>query len=227
MKYSAIKRRIAFYKSLSIIISYLLHPLVMPTLIFAIVFYFCPMAFNISPQIIGKLLSMILITTFVFPVLSTFVLFYVVKRNFSMSDLHMNNRGERFYPFLFTGFFYAAITYMFIRSGNYDANIIAIMGGISLSAILVAFITYFWMISAHAVGICGTLGYTLVVSYYYPYELMLYPIVVITMLAGLLMSARLYLNVHNSAQVFSGAFLGLVVSILSFVLFQTFGYIFF
>lgn len=222
MNYSAIRKRITIYKILSVIISYLLHPLVMPTLVFAIVLNFCPMAFNISPQVIGRVLTMIFITTFIFPVLSTFVLFYVIKKNFSIKDLEMDNRKERFYPFLFTGFFYAAITYMFIQSG-YDLNIIAIMGGISLASILVAIITYFWKISAHAVGICGALGYTLVVSYFYPYEMMLYPIAATTLLAGILMSARLYLNVHNSTQVFMGALLGLVVSILSFIVFNQFG----
>lgn len=222
MKYTTIRRRIVFLKILSTILSYLLHPLLTPTLIFAVVFYFCPMAVNLSPQLREKLLWMIFIITFIFPFLSTFILMYVMKRNFSITDMMMDDKKARFYPFLFTGFFYAAITYMFIQSGL-DPNMIVIMGGIALSVLLVAVITYFWKISAHAVGICGALGYVLVVSYYYPYELMLYPLTIVAFLAGVLLSARLYLNAHTPAQVFSGALLGLVVSILSFYIFQRYG----
>jgi membrane-associated phospholipid phosphatase len=213
----------SFLSILSTALSYLLHPILMPTLIFTMVFYFCPIATSISPQMASKVLYMIIIpTTFVFPALSTLVLLFVVKKNLSVTDIYMEDHRERFYPFLLTGFFYAAVTYMFVKSG-YDATMIVIMGGISLTVILVSIITYFWKISAHAVGICGALGYILSVSYYYPYELMLYPIAAVTFLAGVLMSARLYLNVHTPIQVFLGGLLGLVVSVLSYVAFQELG----
>lgn len=225
MKYRTIRNRITFYRLLSNLISYLLHPLVMPTLIFAIVLYFCPMAVNVSPQMIKRLLVMIFITTFVFPFLSTLVLFYAVKKSLSFSDLQMDDHKDRFYPFLFTGFFYSAITYMFIQSA-YDPNLVAIMGGISLSVLLISVISYFYKISAHSVGICGVFGYTLIISYFYPYEWMLYPIAGVALLAGLLMSARLFLKAHTPNQVFTGGLLGIVISMLSFVVFKKFGYLF-
>ncbi|MBX9852222.1 MAG: hypothetical protein K2X86_10765 [Cytophagaceae bacterium] len=194
----------------------------MPSLVFLIIFYFCPIAFNVSYEFKGRLLWLIFIATFVFPFLSTFVFFYVMKKSFSVSDILMENRKERFFPFLFSGLFYAAITYMFIRSG-YDGIIIVIIGGIALSVILLAIITYFWKISAHAVGIAGVLGYSLIVSYFYPYELMLYPIGAMVFFTGILLSARLNLNAHTPAQVFSGALMGLVISVLSFIVFQKYG----
>ena len=214
---------LSFMAILSSIISFLLHPLLMPTFIFALVFYFSPMATGISPQMAARVLYIIIIpTTFVFPLLSTLVLFFVVRKSFSITDLYMKERKDRFYPFLLTGFFYAAVTYMFVKSG-YTATMIVIMGGISLSVVLIAVISYFWKISAHAVGICGALGYMMAVSYYYPYEMMIYPIAGLAFLAGLLMSARLYLNVHCPSQVFAGALLGLLVSVLSYVAFQELG----
>lgn len=170
-----------------------------------------------------KLLWMIFIVTFVFPFISTIVLFYVIHRSVSVGNMFMEDRKERFYPFLFTGFFYAAIAYMFLQSGLH-ANVVVIMGGIALSVILVAIITHFWKISAHAVGICGVLGYVLIIAVYYPYELMLYPIIGVAFLAGLLLSARLNLNAHTPAQVFAGALLGLVTSASSYYLFQQFGF---
>jgi membrane-associated phospholipid phosphatase len=98
-----------------------------------------------------------------------------------------------------------------------------IMGGIAVSVLLVAVISYFYKISAHAVGICGALGYTLVISYFFPYEEMIYPVAVFILLAGLLLSARLNLNVHTPGQVFTGGLFGLVISILSFIFFRYVG----
>src|SRR4051812_36058244 len=85
--------------------SVLLHPLLMPTLTFAILFYFCPIAVELPFQASKLILITIFITTFLFPLLSTFVLIYIVKRNFSVNDLMMEDHKERFYPFLFTGLF--------------------------------------------------------------------------------------------------------------------------
>ena len=222
MGYSSIRKRIAFFKFLATFISVILHPLLMPTLIFATIFYFCPVAVNLSNDVKENILWMVLVTTFVFPFISTFVLFFVLKKTFSINDLYMEDSKERFYPFLFTGFFYTAITYMFIQS-NLDPNMIAIMGGISLSVLIVAVITYFWKISAHAVGICGALGYILVISFFYPYEIMMIPVMVLIVLAGFLLSARLYLNSHSPSQVYIGAVFGFIFSIVSYLFFQMYG----
>jgi hypothetical protein len=194
----------------------------MPTYIFLIIFIFCPVAINLSGNVKDNVLWLVFITTFLFPFISIFVLFFVLKKTFSIDDLYMENPKERFYPFLFTGFFYSAITFMFIQSDLYP-NMISIMGGISFTVIVVAVITYFWKISAHAVGICGALGYILVLSFYYPYEIMMIPVSGLILLAGMLMTARLYLDTHTPAQVFGGALLGLSLSVGSFLFFQKVG----
>jgi hypothetical protein len=222
MNFQQLRKRVELFRVLSLIVSFIFHPLLMPTLVFGIIFYFCPIAFNVSYEYKGRLLWMIFTTTFIFPFLSTFVLFYVIKKSFSITDMFMEDKKERFYPFLFTGLFYCAVTYLFVTK-NFDGIIVVIMGGISLSVLLAAIITYFWKISAHAVGICGVLGYCLIVSFYYPYELMLYPIGGVILFTGFLLSARLYLNSHTPSQVFSGALLGLVVSVMSFVFLLRFG----
>jgi hypothetical protein len=198
----------------------------MPTLTFAVVFYFCPMAIDLSPEAIKLILMTIFVTTFIFPFLSTFVLLYVAKRNFSMNDLFMHDHRERFYPFLFTGFFYCAITFIFIKN-HYHPLIVIIMGGISLTVIVIAIITYFWKVSIHAVGILGLLGYMLIISFYYPYELMIYPISGVALLAGLLLSARMNLNAHTPNQLFAGALIGLVLSMASFVFLHRYGMAYF
>lgn len=222
MGFSSFRKRINFFRFLSNLLSVILHPLLMPTLVFATIFYFCPVAVNLSGEVKGNILWMVFITTFVFPFISTFVLFFTLKKTFSLSDFYMEDSKERFYPFLFTGFFYSAITFLFIQN-NLDPNMIAIMGGISLTVLIIAVVTYFWKISAHAVGICGALGYILVISYYYPYEIMLVPVSIFILLSGILLSARLNLDAHTPAQVYGGAIFGLLFSIGSYLFFQKFG----
>lgn len=194
---------------LSLALSALLHPLLMPTILYAILLYFSPAVFGIVNTAQQWFLVLrIFITTFLIPLLSIMLLFKVR----SLSSLALDDKNERFMPFLTTTLFYMVTTYLFLRQMNGYYAMIVVLTSITFSIALVTLISIFWKISAHSVGICGVAGFLFGFYQKYADPELFYPILAVILAAGLLMSARLYLNSHNPAQVFAGALLGLITS---------------
>jgi membrane-associated phospholipid phosphatase len=217
-------------------LSVLLHPLLMPTILYALLLYFSPAVIGASggnSQWRMSLLGVIFFTTFVIPVISVLLLTrtrtlartqiekaeqaddtyqegYTEKGAFL--QLEMQDRKDRFVPFLSTTVFYTVITYMFFKQLHASYAMVLVLGGITFSIALVTLITLFWKISAHSVGICGVIGFLFGFYYRFAEQELFYPILLIILLAGLLMSARLALNTHSPAQVLAGGLLGFCVS---------------
>lgn len=190
-------------------ISALLHPLLMPTLLYAIIFYFSPATFSIVNETLQwRLLILIFVSTFIMPLISILLMY----RLRSISSLTMDSKNERFLPFLSTTFFYMITTYLFVKQLSGYYTMLIVIGSITLSLALVTLISVFWKISAHSVGICGIVGFLFGFYYKHADQQLFYPILVIILIAGLLMSARLSLNAHNPMQIFAGALLGWSIS---------------
>lgn len=134
-----------------------------------------------------------------------FVLYLL--RSGRITDLHMNTRRERRWPYV-TGVLGSAIALaliIFFR-GPYLLRCLAIFSVIELSVL--GFITNFWMISIHATSITAAttivgLVFGLVIA------LLLLPLVVAVCWV------RLYLRRHNIAQVAAGIIVGLMTVFVS------------
>jgi membrane-associated phospholipid phosphatase len=218
------------------VLSVLLHPLLMPTLLYAILLYFSPAVIGASGgnlQWRFSLMGVIFVTTFVIPVISVVLLTRTrslaraeLEKSEQPSDtyqpdytekgtflqLEMQDKKDRFVPFLSTTVFYTVITYMFFKQLHASYAMVVVLGAITFSIALVTLITYFWKISAHSVGISGVVGFLFAFYYKFAEQPLFYPILVVILMAGLLMSARLALNTHNPAQVLMGALLGFCIS---------------
>jgi membrane-associated phospholipid phosphatase len=208
------------------ILSALLHPLLMPTIIFGILFYVAPEAiqnlelFNDSARVgvmslkIGLLL-LIFLQTFILPVFTI----YCLHRFGFVNDLKMETLEDRRLPYIVTVAIYTFVATFFTMKLKQLPEVAIILTGIAFSIAAVAIISLYWKISAHAVGISGTLGALIgIVIKFQSYELF-YPIIAVILIGGLLIAARLKLNAHTPAQVIAGSFLGLIIS-LSVVLFS-------
>ena len=208
------------------IISAVLHPLLMPTIIFGILFYVAPEAiqnlelFNDSARVglmslkIGLLL-LIFLQTFILPVFTI----YCLHRFGFVRNLKMETLEDRRLPYVVTVAIYTFVATFFTMKLKQLPEIAIIMTGIAFSIAAVAIISLCWKISAHATGISGTLGALIgIVIKFGSYELF-YPIIAVILIGGLLIAARLHLNAHTPAQVIAGSFLGLIIS-LSVILFS-------
>ena len=192
----------------------------MPTLIFATLFYLAPESiqnleeFNSSARVgmmslkMGLLL-LIFLQTFVLPVFSI----YALHRFGFVSDLRMETLTDRRIPYLVTVAIYTFVATFFTLKLHQFPEIALIITGIAFSIAAVAMISLYWKISAHAVGIAGMLGAFLGIAIQYGNNQLFYPILVVILIAGFLVSARLHLNAHTPAQIIAGTILGLVVSL--------------
>lgn len=187
------------------LISFVLHPLLLPTWVFSVIFYILPESVKpIDTEAIPYLILAILITTFIIPVLSISAL----KFTSTISSFTLHHREDRVIPFMFIGMFYALTTYLFIIRIQVNDVIALMMITTSMLIGLLTAITLKYKISIHAAGISGASGYLIALAHVFQSTALIYPAVIAIVLSGLVMTARLYLNAHTLNEVVSGCFLG-------------------
>jgi membrane-associated phospholipid phosphatase len=215
-------------KTTAQVISVLFHPLLMPTLIFGVLFYIAPSAIPNLDTMNGRaavtlgeshfsikdgLLMLLFMYTFVVPALCI----YYFKRLGWVQSLTLDTLTDRRLPYLASVAIYTLATVFCYLKLKQLPQIALILGSITLAIALVAFISLYWKISAHAVGIAGALGAFVGIFLRYGEYNLFYPIVLTIILAGAVLSARLYLNAHTPPQVLSGFVLGFGVSLLTVI----------
>lgn len=188
----------------------------MPTLLFGILLFQVPAAIGVdalTTPLKISLLSLIAVGTFGVPAL----LIYFLYRMGHLRDLTLDNRSDRHLPYLITGLVYSGLTYLFARRmqlvSEIAPEIAVVLGSITLSILLVALISLSWKISAHGVGIGGTLGALAGIMSKFGETDLFWLVLLFVVLTGLLASARLHLNAHTPAQIGAGLALGLLVSL--------------
>lgn len=212
-------------------LSVALHPLLMPTLLFATIFYRAPAVirnlsyFNESASvdvgplritIVAGLLWLVFLYTFLVPVL---VIYWLYRLGFVQS-LTLETRRDRHLPYLITAGIYSSLTFFFVYRLPQLPEVALMLGSVAVSVALVAAITIFWKISAHTVGMGGVLGALLGLLLRFGDAGLFGPFLVSIVLAGLLLSARLHLNAHTPEQISGGLLLGIIVSLAGVVAFS-------
>ena len=194
------------------LISYILHPLLMPTILLLILLFFLPQSLQpVSGKIALMIILLVFITTFVIPALSILGL----RSTLTISSVKLRNRSERLLPFTFITIFYAITTYLFHSKIEINDLILTIFIAASLLVATLTIITIFFKISMidkrkptmHPAPAACTL--------IFPEHNLMWTLVAVVMVAGLIMSARLYLDAHTPIEVYSGFTLGLLISFFS------------
>lgn len=185
------------------LLSYLLHPVLMPVLTVALAMYVDPpLVYFVPPQARWVMLAMLAVMTIAFPVTSTLLLI----RAGLVQDLQMPTRQERLAPYFLTLLHFCLAYYLFRQSPAHPA-LHAILFGTILATALTLVITFFWKISAHMVGIGGLVGSLTALSALH--GLAVSPLISGTIiLGGLLGTARLLTSDHTQGQIIAGALLG-------------------
>ncbi|BDD07672.1 hypothetical protein FUAX_01040 [Fulvitalea axinellae] len=224
------------------VISFVFHPLLLATYMAIVIGVFRPSGVGpqfSDPKALSFTTSLIFVTTFLIPALSVGILlslrpFFGKKKeegalddtvgrkknewsNF-FSQLTMKKREDRLLPFAFISAFYMLTTYMFQSKGFFEPKVIVVLMAVSGLIILLTFITYFWQISVHSAGVAGLAGILGFLSFQDLTGSLIWPTAVCIFLAGIVMSARLYLNCHTPAQVYAGGLLGFMATYLPLAL---------
>ena len=125
-------------------------------------------------------------------------------RTGQLDSVEMHKREQRRTPLLFTGLCYSTTAYLLRRETAFDEIFYLIMGLVAATVFLTLIISLFWKVSAHGVGLGGGLAILLMLHKVAPDFPMLQPIILFTLIAGAVLSARLALHAHTPAQVYTG-----------------------
>jgi membrane-associated phospholipid phosphatase len=184
----------------------------MPSYLFVIVMLYLPDALQpMSQKVMLYILLLIFITTFMIPLFSMLGL----RTALTISSLQLEKRRERILPFAFITLFYGLTTYLFHTKIEVNDFLLSIFLGATATVALITAITVFFKISVHAASAGCLIGSMLAMIYRFPINELLWPFSIMIVLAGAILSARLYLNAHNSTQVYSGFGLGFITCFLS------------
>jgi len=193
-----------------------MHPLLMPTYFFLMLIFFASSAlYPLQPSTMYRILVIVFITTFIMPLLSIGTL----RVSAFITDINLNNRRERFLPFIFVTVFYGITAFLFYKKLHLNDVIFVLFASTTLMLFLLAMITLFWKISIHSGGLAGLLGYLLGIQIKFPASHLFYPMIAVILLLGLVMASRLKLNVHDQAQVYGGGLMGFLISFIAFYFF--------
>ncbi len=197
-------------------VSAIFHPLLIPTWMFGVFIQFHPMVLSpYSTSAYPWLWAVVAITTFIIPVIS--LTFLRLTNN--IPDFKLASRKDRVLPFVFITFFYGVTSYMFLYKMNMSMQIGVMMIVTTLLIALLTIITIAYKISIHSAGVWGAVGFIMGHTMINADHQLVYPLAVAVLIAGIVNSARLYLNAHSPRQVLTGSLLGFALCFSGTVLF--------
>lgn len=194
------------------VVSYILHPLLVPTYIMmSLLNVDAFLAFMIPVVLRLWIIGMFFVITFAMPA----IMIYLMQRKGVIKSLQMDIRSERFYPLLMTAIFWGLAYSVISKTGLPMVYYQYMLGAIA--AIIVAIvINHFWKISLHMLGMGGLTGVFLGLSLRMGVDL--FPILAITiLLSGLVGYSRLKVNSHNPPQVYTGYIVGAILMLLVYM----------
>jgi hypothetical protein len=200
-------------RKLALLLSVVFQPLLMPSLVFGLLFFAVPQASSIPESFKVRLFYLIVTSTLLIPM----VLMLGLRWSGMVKSLHFEEKSDRRTPFILVTLFYLLTTYFLKEKTELDPILWQGMGIITFSVALLTAITYFWKMSAHTTGIGGVLGVLGILGIYFPSLDLAYLLVAALLLGGLVASARLYLDAHSPAEVYVGLLVGFVTCWMGFM----------
>jgi membrane-associated phospholipid phosphatase len=204
-------------KSFATILSVVFHPLIITTYLFALLFLLTPDLVGVSAlelPAVGSLIFLIFMNTFIAPAL----LVYYMKRFGIISSLHIDHRSERKWPYVASILVYATSAYLFgwrlQPIAQLAPQISILLMSVTIALVFVFIVSLSWKISAHATGIGGSLGTLLGFIMRFHETSLILPFIIMIMIGGFVLSARLRLNAHTPEQVVAGLTGGICISLI-------------
>jgi len=201
---------------LSRIVSFLFHPLLLATYMFALFAFSLPAGLDPLKED-GHLNFVFLIfcVTFVLPALNI----GIFKTFGSIRSFAMEERQERIIPFSFITILYGVITYLFYSRTrvSLNDNLLKFLLIIDILVLIATIVTIFYKVSVHSMSIWGFIGIILPLNKVSEDGALFFPTIIAFVIAGLVMTARLQLNAHTPREVMVGSMLGFAISFTSMI----------
>lgn len=193
-------------------ISYLFHPLLMPT--FGLFIMFSSGTYLSFLPVEGERLIYLIIFSGTFLVPLCFVPLYFYFK--IIRNAEMDTAQQRFLPLIITLTAYCCTFYLMRKIPIPFINGFILACCISL--LLNAFILLRWKISSHLIGLGGLVGLLIALNIRLNADIIL-TLIMVLLVSGVVAASRLKLAAHSPSEVYGGFFLGMLVvaSLLVFV----------
>ena len=194
-------------RSISLVITVVFQPLLMPALVFGLLLFAVPEATSIPEEFKLRVFYLITLSTLLIPMVTIVGL----RLSGMVKSLHMPHLKDRIIPFLITCIYFSMTTYFLYQKIDLDPILWQGMTVITSSVIVLTAITFFWKMSAHMTGLGGLLAVVLVLGKAFPTFEIVYPLLLTLVLCGMVASSRLYLNAHRPLEVYAGLGMGFLI----------------
>jgi hypothetical protein len=198
-------------RNFSLLISFIFHPVFLPTILTYGMYYFVSAQFaGIEPRMFNMHLLMIFMSTAFFPILGVFLM----KALDFVESIHLYKPRDRFIPLAFCMLCYFG-TYYFFKQNNAPFLLNLLLLGSFLNIVALFLVNIFFKISMHTTGAGGMLGMLIVLMILSPVSLAL-PLFLGLLIAGMVGTARMLLKAHHSSEIWLGYLLGMVVQLAAY-----------
>ncbi|MBC6700578.1 hypothetical protein [Hymenobacter sp. BT190] len=195
-------------RTLATLLSAVLHPLLVPSYLVAVLAYGFPAALlPLNADARWQVLLLVWGLTFWLPGLAVWLL----VRSGRVSSVELYERRQRPLPLLLAAMAFAAATTLTVWAPAYRAPLLTlVLGGITAAVLLTLLVTFWWKISAHGVGLGGAVGLlALLLGRPYPTDGRAAGwLAAAGLAAAAVFWARLRLQAHTPAQLWAGLGLG-------------------
>jgi hypothetical protein len=197
-------------RTLAKLLSAVLHPLLVPSYLVAVLAYgFPPALLPLSGEARWQALLLVWGLTFWLPGLAVWLL----VRSGRVSSVELYERRQRPLPLLLAATAFAAATALVAWVPALRAPLLPlVLGGITAAVLLTLLITLWWKISAHGVGLGGAVGLLALLvarpGFYPTDERAAWWLAAAVLAAAAVFWARLRLQAHTPAQLWAGLGLG-------------------
>jgi hypothetical protein len=193
-------------------ISYIFHPLFIPTYFLLYLIQNIPYEFaGITPwQLQLRVFSVFWLTAF-FPAFSVFLLW---KLKFSDS-IYLRTQKERIIPYVITMFFYWWMYYLSRHFNDQPLALKYFYFGIFIASAIGLVINNFIKVSLHGIGVGGMLMAVILAGVMYPIQNIFWVSIAIVM-TSLVMSARMIVSNHTNKELWIGLMMGAATQTIAY-----------
>jgi len=193
-------------------ISYVFHPLFVPTLFFLYLVKVVPYEFaGITEwQLKLKIFSIFWLTAF-FPAFAVFLLW---RLKFSES-IFLRTQKERVIPYVITMFFYWWMYYLIRTFTDQPLALKYFYFGIFIASSLGLITNNFIKVSLHAIGVSGLFTAVVLAGFLYPINNFIW-VGAAAMLAGVVVSARMIVSDHTKQELIVGFGIGVLTQLIAY-----------
>ncbi|TAH12714.1 MAG: hypothetical protein EAZ12_02230 [Sphingobacteriia bacterium] len=195
------------------VISYIVHPIFIPTYFFVYLMWQFPYGFaGITEwQLKMRLFGVFWLTAF-FP---SFAVFLLWRLKFSDS-IFLRTQKERIVPYIITMFFYWWMYYLSRNFTDQPEVLKFFFMGIFIATVAGLILNNYFKISMHAMGVGGLAAAVVLTSFFYETANGL-PISIALVITGLVCTARIVVSDHSLKEIYTGLFVGIACQLIAYM----------